>query len=393
MTMTTTMTATAMTGGRVLIADDETALARGYARWLRAAGYDVVLAEDGRAAADLAAAQAFDVIVSDIAMPRMDGLQLLRHVRQRDPVMPFVLMTARPDLETAVPAVELGALRYLIKPVDNAALEKVIAHAIRLQRLARLKQAAQSLVGQGGVEERDRALLDASLDRALEGLRLATQPIVSWSQQRVFAYEALMRTSEPSLPHPGAVLGAAEQLGRLTDVGRAVRRCAGELARNLPGDALLFINLHPSDFLDESLYDAHSELGRRADRVVLEVTERAALDAIGNVRERVARLRALGYRIAVDDLGAGYAGLSSFTSLEPDVVKLDMSLVRDIEKTRTKRTLVASLAAVCRDLGMSVVSEGVETAAERDALIEVGCDLLQGYLFARPAPAFPEVSW
>ncbi|HUS66490.1 MAG TPA: EAL domain-containing protein [Kofleriaceae bacterium] len=382
-----------MTGGRVLIADDETALARGYARWLRAAGYDVVLAEDGRAAADLAAAQGFDVIVSDIAMPRMDGLELLRNVRQRDPVMPFVLMTARPDLETAVPAVELGALRYLIKPVDNAALEKVIAHAIRLQRLGRLKQAAQSLVGQGGVEERDRALLDASLDRALEGLRLATQPIVSWGARSVYAYEALMRTSEPSLPHPGAVLSAAEKLGRLTDVGRAVRRLAGELARNLPGDALLFINLHPSDFLDESLYDAHNELGRRADRVVLEVTERAALDAIGNVRERVARLRALGYRIAVDDLGAGYAGLSSFTSLEPDVVKLDMSLVRDIEKTRTKRTLVASLAAVCRDLGMTVVAEGVETTAERDALIEAGCDLLQGYLFAKPAPAYPEVKW
>jgi EAL domain-containing protein (putative c-di-GMP-specific phosphodiesterase class I) len=381
------------TGGRVLIADDETALARGYARWLRAAGYDVTVAEDGQRAAELAAAQPFDVIVSDIAMPRMNGLELLRTVRQRDPVMPFVLMTARPDLDTAVPAVELGALRYLIKPVDHDVLEKLIAQAIRLQRLARLKQAAQSLVGPGGVEDRDRAELEASFERALGGLRLAVQPIVSWAARRVFAYEALMRTSEPTLPHPGAVLGAAERLGRVHDVGRAVRRCAGDLAARLPGDTSLFINLHPLDFLDEDLYDATSTLGKHADRTVLEVTERSALDGISGVRERVARLRALGYRIAVDDLGAGYAGLSSFTSLEPDVVKLDMSLVRDIERTRTKRTLVASLATVCRDLGMTVVAEGVETAAERDVLCEVGCDLLQGYLFAKPAPAWPDVAW
>src|SRR5690606_12087135 len=101
-----------------------------------------------------------------------------------------------------------------------------------------------------------------------------------------------------------------------------------------------------------------------AGRIVLEVTERASLDRLDNLRDRVARLRALGYRIAVDDLGAGYAGLSAFANLEPDVVKIDMSLVRDIENARTKQRLVRSLADVCGELGMKVVAEGVETAAE-----------------------------
>jgi EAL domain-containing protein (putative c-di-GMP-specific phosphodiesterase class I) len=130
-----------------------------------------------------------------------------------------------------------------------------------------------------------------------------------------------------------------------------------------------------------------------ADRVVLEVTERAALEEVPNVRSRVARLRELGFRIAIDDLGAGYAGLNSFAQLEPDVVKLDMTLVRDIHLSPTKRKLVRSIAVLCRDMSMDVVAEGIESAEESDCAVDLGCDLLQGFLFARPGEAFPDVRW
>ena len=104
---------------------------------------------------------------------------------------------------------------------------------------------------------------------------------------------------------------------------------------------------------------------------------------------RIARLRALGFQIAVDDLGAGYAGLSSFSQLEPDIVKLDMSLVRGIDSSSSKSSLVRSMVQVCtRDLGMRVVCEGVETSAERDTLERLGATLLQGYLFAKPERGF-----
>ena len=89
----------------------------------------------------------------------------------------------------------------------------------------------------------------------------------------------------------------------------------------------------------------------------------------------------------MDDLGAGYAGLSSFAALEPDVVKLDISLVRDVDREPVKRKLVGSLAALCRDLRVTVLAEGVETAGERDVLVELGCEWLQGYLFGRPVVA------
>jgi EAL domain-containing protein (putative c-di-GMP-specific phosphodiesterase class I) len=107
------------------------------------------------------------------------------------------------------------------------------------------------------------------------------------------------------------------------------------------------------------------------------------------LKTRIARLRGLGFRIAVDDLGAGYAGLSTFALLEPEFVKLDMSLVRDIQGAPTKRSLVKAMIEVCRDLEVSLIAEGVETALERDALAELGCTLMQGYFFARPGPPFP----
>jgi len=289
--------------------------------------------------------------------------------------------------------VEYGALRYLVKPVDTDTLVDVALSAARYSRLARLKREANNLLNEAEKQIGDRVGLEWSFARALESLWVAYQPIVSWRMQRLMAYEALVRTREPTIPHPGALFSAAERLGRVHEVGRAVRaQVAGQLADS-PPDCDVFINLHPSDLLDESLYSAEAPLTRFARKIVLEVTERAALDDSAGVANRVERLRALGFRVAIDDLGAGYAGLSYFTQLTPEVVKIDITLVRDIHKESVKRKLVGSLTSVCRELGMLVVAEGVETPQERDVVAELGCDMQQGYLFARPGPAFPSVSW
>ena len=119
----------------------------------------------------------------------------------------------------------------------------------------------------------------------------------------------------------------------------------------------------------------------------------ATVSEIPDLQARVSKLRELGYRIAVDDLGAGYAGLSSFALLEPDMVKLDMSLVRNIHQSAVRQRMVASMVGLCRDLGNRVVTEGVETVAERDVLAALGCSLMQGYFFAKPAAPFPTVDW
>jgi EAL domain-containing protein (putative c-di-GMP-specific phosphodiesterase class I) len=126
---------------------------------------------------------------------------------------------------------------------------------------------------------------------------------------------------------------------------------------------------------------------------VLEVTERAGLEGLSDIAARVARLRGMGFRIGLDDLGAGDAGLNVFASIDPEYVKLDRELVRDVHRHPRKLTLVASLISLCRQLGVKVIAEGVETPEERDALLGTGCDLFQGFLFARPGPGLPEVRW
>ena len=133
---------------------------------------------------------------------------------------------------------------------------------------------------------------------------------------------------------------------------------------------------------------AAAPLSRVAPRIVLEITERASLADVPELSSRLARLRALGFRIAVDDLGAGFAGLASFARLRPEVVKIDMSLVRGVEIDPVRQKLVDSITHASHDLGILVVAEGIESPAERDVLAALEVDLLQGYLFGRPERAF-----
>jgi EAL domain-containing protein (putative c-di-GMP-specific phosphodiesterase class I) len=148
----------------------------------------------------------------------------------------------------------------------------------------------------------------------------------------------------------------------------------------------VLVNLHPLDLEDPELLAHAAPLSAHAGLVILEITERGSLHGVGQLRDRVARLRALGYRIAVDDLGSGYAGLATFALLEPDLVKLDMSLIRDVDRHPLRRRLVDAMVELCRGLEIVLVAEGIETEAERTALAEAGCDLLQGFLIGRPGP-------
>ena len=172
------------------------------------------------------------------------------------------------------------------------------------------------------------------------------------------------------------------------EIGRRVRQLCGESVGK-PPDALLFVNIHTKDLMDDVIYSPAAPLTRIAQHVVIEITERARLEDVPDAAERIGRLRGMGYRIAIDDLGAGYAGLTSFAALEPDFMKLDRALIQDIHQSNTKSKLVGAMLNACRDLGVEVVGEGIEQKEERDALIALGCDLFQGFLFARPALPFP----
>jgi EAL domain-containing protein (putative c-di-GMP-specific phosphodiesterase class I) len=375
--------------GVVLLVDDEPTITRGYARTLAAGGFSVDVAHDGNEAVARFKERAFDVVVSDISMPGMSGLGLLRAIREMDLDVPVVIMTGGPAVQSAIEAIEYGAHRYLIKPVDPTELEEVVARAVRLHQMARVRREVLEQFRAGGKPLGDRAGLEARFGRAMDNLWIAYQPIISWSRRELFAYEALVRSDEPTMRNPGELFDAAERLDCLHSIGRAIRSRVADTMRELPAAGVVFVNVHTADLHDETLFAADSPLSAFSSRVVLEITERAALDQIKDLMPRMARLRAMGFRIAVDDLGAGYAGLTSFAQLEPEVVKVDMSLVRGIDQSATKQKLLSSIIGLCRDLQIQMIAEGIETEAERDTLIRLGGDLCQGYLFARPGRPFP----
>lgn len=373
-------------GGRVLVVDDEELSGRATVRTLLLRGFEVEYTSSASDALVRMGTSVFDAVVSDMQMPDVDGIAFLRELGERRAHVAVVMLTAHPSIETAASTVEHGGFRYLTKPFDPYALSHAVEAAVARTRSDRV--ARDSMVP-SGIEP---GLAD-NFSRALEQMWMAFQPIVSSETREPVGYEALLRSREPTLPHPGAIIEAAEKLGALPTLGRAVRASIAHSLAAHPWTGMIFVNLHAVDLLDESLYDDRNPLMPFAHRIVLEITERASVDGLVNLAARVLRLRGLRFRIAVDDLGAGYAGLAALATIQPDIVKLDMSLVRNIDADPVRQRIVLAIATLSRELGMQVVAEGVETIAERERLIALSCDFLQGFLLARPGPAYPGVVW
>lgn len=362
--------------GRVLVVDDDELFLRVCSSLLRRAGLTVETSLSPTEALKLIETQRFDTIVSDFCMPDLSGLALLQAARAFDGTVPFVLMTGAPSIESAISAIDLGVHKYLPKPFDVDVFTTTVTDAVRRR-----------------VGSDDLPSLNRRLDRALEGLWMAYQPIVEFSKQRPLAYEALLRSSAPEVKGPGDVLALAEKTGRLFDLGRAIRRAvAGELP-GLDNGTDVFVNLHPADLEDPELYQPGAPLTAFARRVVLEITERASVAHDEDLTTHIDALRALGYRVAVDDLGAGYAGLTTLARIQPEFVKLDGSLVRDIDSSGVNQLIVGAVIALSERMGLRVIAEAIETARELAMLRELGVDLMQGYYFARPGKPFVHVDF
>lgn len=380
--------------GRVLIVDDEEGVRDTLASLLRRKGFTVTAVDSAPGAIQALQVDPIDVVLSDVHMPGMDGVQLLREVRRVALDLPVILISGAQSLDTALAAMELGVFGYLLKPPAVDELVGRLERATRLHAIARLKREALRLVGDAHPLPGDRAGLEQAFTLALETVHLAFQPIVSPGTRSVFAYEALLRSDYEPLNRPLDLLAAAERLDLGFHLGQRIReRAAIAAGRLLPDGVLLFMNLRPADLADPQLYDPGAPLSQVAMRVVVELTERESLDRVSDIESCVERLRRLGYRIAIDDLGTGYAGLSSFTHLSPDVVKLDMALVRGVDKDGRRAKVVSAMAGLCHDMRIGVVAEGVETEEEHQALVGLGTDYLQGYRFGRPLREVKPPSW
>jgi EAL domain-containing protein (putative c-di-GMP-specific phosphodiesterase class I)/GGDEF domain-containing protein len=257
---------------------------------------------------------------------------------------------------------------------------------IRLQRLIYrgIREAANAAKS---VEQRERARRVADLKTSLRdrAVYIDFHPIVVTETREVYGYEALARGTMRSLRSPEVMFEVAADADLLWELGRLCRSRAVEgMRQRLTHGELLFLNVDPHDFADPAFDDLPNEIDE-PHRVVIEITERTAIKDYPKFRERLAALRELGFRFAVDDAGSGYAGLGSIANLEPDFIKLDMSLINCIDTNFIKQNLVETMVKFANDQHAMVIAEGVERAEEFDTVKQLGVHLVQGFFLHRPS--------
>jgi EAL domain-containing protein (putative c-di-GMP-specific phosphodiesterase class I) len=282
---------------------------------------------------------------------------------------------------------ELVAVRVgqgVIKMRPALRVERTIYHGI-LDARQDFHRRGEAL-DQARLDEVRRILRDRSI-------RTLFQPIVRLPWRKILGFEALSRGPEGSyLETADNLFGFTERAGMLGEVELLCVDRALANAQKLPEGAILFLNLSMLglEYIESEelgLTGRVKEAGRSPTECVLEITERTYAESAGRLRERVAELRKNGFRIAIDDMGTGYSALHVLAELQPEFIKLDKMLVRDLPDEPIKRNLVSAITTFAKDSQSVVIAEGVETEDEVEVLTELGVELQQGYFFGFPEPA------
>ena len=217
------------------------------------------------------------------------------------------------------------------------------------------------------------------------------QPVFELRRRAILGYEALTRGPSGTAYHaPLRLFEMASSSDLVFELDRKCRRGALTASRSLPRDAMVFVNVLPSamydpEFRGPALLRFLGALGLEPARIVLEITEKYAIENYTMFAEALEEFTKLGIRIAVDDVGAGYSGLEKIAHLNPRYLKLDRELVKDIDSSYIRREMTRALKAFADRIGSSIIAEGIERDAELEALLELGIEYGQGFLLGRPA--------
>ena len=401
-------------GQRILLVGGERSAARSAGDVLIREGYrvDVIDAEHAPRPLTEVDLTGNPVVISDVDQGEAATVSVLRAIRRESRATPFILLSADPSVRAATAAFDSRAFSCVRKPVDHDELLHVVRRSALQQQLGAASAApppatphapapgvpsvptdapdpagAEVAVAMsaGASEDASIAPLAERFDSALASLWMAFQPLIdrAWG---IYGYEALLRTDEPTLRSPPDFLKAAEDLGRAGELSELIWERAAEPFLTVEPSAVLFMNIDPHQLTLEPLFPKTHPVRMLADRVVFEVRAQSFALEDDEVLDRLARLRSRGFRIAIDDLGAGSSGLASLAQIEPDFVKLDSLLVRGVEVHDRKQRLVRSLQGLCSDLDIECIAMGVETRKEFESLTQLGVGMFQGFFVGRPMP-------
>jgi len=248
------------------------------------------------------------------------------------------------------------------------------------------------------LRERDRLAFTAAsnLRLVIENGLVSTvyQPVVDIRAARIIGYEALSRVVGGHFENVDSLFRAAQQSDAVWKLERLCRERALAGAVALPTDMLLFLNVEPESIDDPQFRSEHTlrlleRAGLAPERVVLEVTEHSAVHDFSVFRQTLSYFRSRGFKLGIDDMGSAYAGLQAVAEMQPDFLKVDISLVRDLNRNLLKRELIATMQRFSGQVGIQLIAEGIEKREELETLLEIGVTMGQGFLFAKPAAPLP----
>ena len=224
------------------------------------------------------------------------------------------------------------------------------------------------------------------------------QPIVDINTKNLVGYEALTRGPRNTFfETPNTLFDFSQQIGASTELDGLCRFRALADARGMEPGLKLFLNSLPATiqnpfFRQEEFWKRIQDSRLTNECIVIEITERTAIEDFPGFRREIDRLRERGFQVAIDDIGTGYANLQAVSEVHPDFLKVDMSLIRHIDRSLIKKGLVSALVEMGRKIGSRVIAEGIEREEELQALMECGVQYGQGFYFGEPAPAFVRIA-
>lgn len=379
---------------RVLVADNSAGLCDIVCDILTAEPGIAVVATAGNVDEAIAAAADHqpDVALVDVRLPNGGGARAARGITRLSPATRIVALSVQEDGRSVGEMLRAGAIAYIAK---GSPIDEIIQTVARADRgLASFSSgAARVIAGNVSAElssieasdQRERGRR-AEIEAALQpgGIVPVFQPIVDLGTLQLAGYEALARFEVGAQRRPDLWFEVAGEVGLREELELAAIRAATRRFDDLPDGTFLSLNASPETAMSEGLGEAL--LGLPLDRVDLEITEHAPIPDYAALSTALAPHRAAGLRLAIDDAGAGFASLRHIIRLQPDVIKLDISLVRDIDTDRARRSLAIALVSFAMEMGLSIVAEGIETAAELETLRNLHVRFGQGYFLGRPGP-------
>ena len=377
---------------RVIVADDEDVILSTLADVISTdAELELVgVARDADDAIALAIAQAPDVALVDVRMPAGGGTHAAREIVTRSPGTNVVAFSGNQDSETVLAMLHAGAVGYVAK--DSATDDILLA--IHRATEGRATIATESLRDVAELLasfhlDRESAAMHASAERIEHAIhddviQMVFQPIVETGSLRIVGLEALARFATTPRRAPDAWFAEAKRVGLLTELELiAAGRALGHLD-HLPPGLYLSVNVSPETLATERFLDLLR--GAVTERIVVEMTEQSSVEGYDELNERLRPIRDLGVRLAIDDVGAGYASLRHVVALTPDLMKVDRALITGIDADPVRHALVDRLASFAGEVGVGVVAEGIETEAELDVLRATGVPYAQGFHLGKPGP-------